>query len=81
MDRTTMNALLCTIAEVGAGPIGAPEGPMYAAVMGRCDLSTFLATLAAFERVGLITRSGHCAQPTAALLAALESAKAKGARA
>ena len=75
MDRNTMNALLSTIAE--AGEDGSPEGPMYAAVMGRCDLSAFQSAMMAFERAGLITRSGHVARPTPTLLAALERAKAK----
>ena len=77
MDRNTMNALLCTIADMGER--GAPEGPMYAALMGRCDLSAFQSTMGAFERMGLITRSGFLAKPTAMLREALDSAKAKSA--
>lgn len=75
MDRNLMNALLETIAE--AGERGAPEGHMYAAVMGRCDLESFQAVLGLFQRKGLITRAGHVARPTAMLLEAVERAKAK----
>jgi hypothetical protein len=73
MDRQTMNAILGTIADMGER--GAPEGVMYAALMARCDLSSFQAALGAFERAGLITRSGHLARATQKLLDAVEKAK------
>ena len=56
-------AVLGTIEE--AGPAGAPEGPLYMALMGRgCSLETFQAIMGGLEDAGKIKRLGHVAYAT-----------------
>ncbi len=44
-----------------AGPIGAPAGVMYAAMMAQgCTLAQFQSLMDSFTRLGLITRMGDC---------------------
>ena len=61
MTREKVNALLCIILETVAevGEMGAPEGPMYAAMMGKVTLEEYAAIRDMAVQVGLVTRSNH----------------------
>jgi len=51
-------AVFDTIKEVG--PQGAPEGPLYAALMGHgCTLSQFQSIVGILVRAGKVRQSGH----------------------
>jgi len=52
-----LRAIAETIRECGS----APEGIMYAGLMGRMDLSTFEKALSILQGAGLISRNGHVA--------------------
>jgi hypothetical protein len=45
----------------GAGPLGAPGGVIYAALMGQgCTLERYEQFMAALVRVGRLTKRGEC---------------------
>lgn len=53
-----IRAIMETIKE--SGEQGAPEGPMYAAVMGTgCSLNSFNMLIAKLEQAKLVRRSNH----------------------
>jgi len=52
-----VNVITETIEETG--PQGAPEGPLYAALMGHMSLSTFQAIVGALVGAGKIRKSGN----------------------
>lgn len=66
MSRKEANAYLAAILEAldAAGDNGAPEGHMYAAMMGRIDLTDFQGLMSIAEEVSLITRKSHLATIT-----------------
>lgn len=70
-----LNGLLGVIAE--AGEAGAPEGPMYAALMGRMNLDQFGAIMEMLDRAGLITRRNHLVTATSKLVDAYTKARAR----
>lgn len=60
MDRKQANVLLAVILETvsEAGALGAPEGPMYAAMMGLVELEDFQQLVEIAVSVGLVKRAG-----------------------
>lgn len=60
MDRKKANQILTAILlAVAEMPEGAPEGPMYAALMGTASLEEFQGLVEIAASCGLVTRSGH----------------------
>ena len=44
-----------------AGPLGAPAGPMYAALMAQgCTLTQFEGIMRGLVKAGFLTQSGNC---------------------
>lgn len=55
MTRNEANVILAAIiTTIAATPEGAPEGVMYAALTGRCDLSDFRTLLGICQQTGLV---------------------------
>lgn len=54
-----INAMLCAILETVAECGETPEGPMYAALMGKVDLDQFHGLLSLCDRSGLVIRSEY----------------------
>lgn len=56
-----LRAVLCAFLDVvrEAGTLGAPAGPVYAAVMGRMTLEQFEMIMGALVATGRVRRSGH----------------------
>jgi hypothetical protein len=72
--RAALTAIAETVAESGAD--GAPEGPMYAALLGVLGLEDFRGLLGVLEREGLIRRDGHVAYATPKLAEYVARARA-----
>lgn len=60
VEAKVMKRIAAAIAETvqEAGPQGAPEGILYAAVMGMIDLGAFQAIVGVLVEAGLCTRAG-----------------------
>ena len=56
--RLLIDAILDAVA--AAGPMGAPGGHLYAALMGHMGISTFNAIMSAMVRAGKLTKRGQC---------------------
>lgn len=57
--RAIGDAILELVA--AAGPLGAPSGYLYAALMPYgCTLEQYLGIMAGLERAGLVTQNSHC---------------------
>lgn len=62
MTRNQLNAFLAAILETAHemdAMGGAPEGPMYAAMMNHVDLATFESILGLAESASLVTRKAY----------------------
>lgn len=70
-ETEVRRAVTAIAATVGETPDGAPEGVIYAAMMGLCDLHQFQCMVDILLDAGLVTRRSHVLYPTPKLTAAM----------
>lgn len=74
-DRAALQILAAVVEVVAAaGELGAPSGPMYAALMSKMSLPQYEQLMGMLVNVGALTCSGHCYHVTAKGRALVRSA-------